>query len=89
MKALWPAGGLLADLDVEALSDYFSYLYVPAPKTIYRQFRKLRPAHYCGHRYGNQFVPVFNKPMAAQWFYEGEDEEFRDGEDWRHAFQPR
>src|SRR4051794_16482124 len=46
MKALWPAGGLHADIDVEALSDYFSYLYVPAPKTIYRQVRKLRPAHY-------------------------------------------
>jgi len=34
------------DVDLEALSDYFSYLYVPAPKTIYRQIRKLRPAHY-------------------------------------------
>ena len=34
------------EIDLEALSDYFSYLYVPAPKTIYRQVRKLRPAHY-------------------------------------------
>jgi asparagine synthase (glutamine-hydrolysing) len=46
IKALWPAGGLSRDLDPEALSDYFSYLYVPAPKTIYRDVRKLRPAHY-------------------------------------------
>ena len=47
MKALEPAwGNSPRDVDLEALSDYFSYLYVPAPKTIYRQVRKLRPAHY-------------------------------------------
>jgi asparagine synthase (glutamine-hydrolysing) len=46
IKALWPAGGLSAEMDLEALSDYFSYQYIPAPKTIYRKVRKLRPAHY-------------------------------------------
>jgi asparagine synthase (glutamine-hydrolysing) len=46
IKALWPAGGLSKDIDTEALADYFSYQYVPAPKTIYRSVRKLRPAHY-------------------------------------------
>jgi asparagine synthase (glutamine-hydrolysing) len=46
IKALWKAGGLSREMDVEALSDYFSYQYVPAPKTIYRSVRKLRPAHY-------------------------------------------
>ncbi len=46
MKALWPANHMSREIDLEALSDYFSYLYVPAPKTIYRQVRKLRPAHY-------------------------------------------
>jgi asparagine synthase (glutamine-hydrolysing) len=33
-------------MDLEALSDYFSYGYIPAPKTIYRSVRKLRAAHY-------------------------------------------
>src|SRR5581483_2513708 len=46
IKALWPAGGLSQDIDETAVSDYFSYQYVPAPKTIYRAIRKLRPAHY-------------------------------------------
>jgi len=46
IKALWTVGGLSWKIDLEALSDYFSFLYVPAPKTIYRQVRKLRPAHY-------------------------------------------
>ncbi len=46
IKALWPAADFSREVDIEALSDYFSYLYVPAPKTIYRHVRKLRPAHY-------------------------------------------
>jgi asparagine synthase (glutamine-hydrolysing) len=46
IKSLWPAGGLSKEIDVEALCDYFSYQYVPAPKTIYQSVRKLRPAHY-------------------------------------------
>lgn len=46
IKAFWPAGGISSEMDLEALSDYFSYQYVPAPKSIYRSVRKLRPAHY-------------------------------------------
>jgi asparagine synthase (glutamine-hydrolysing) len=46
IKAIKAAGGFHGEIDPEALADYFSYGYVPAPKTIYRQVRKLRPAHY-------------------------------------------
>jgi asparagine synthase (glutamine-hydrolysing) len=46
IKALFPAGGIPKDIDVTALSDFFTYQYVPAPKTIYKSVRKLRPAHY-------------------------------------------
>jgi asparagine synthase (glutamine-hydrolysing) len=46
IKSLFKAGGLSKDIDIEAVSDYFSYGYIPAPKTIYRSVRKLRPAHY-------------------------------------------
>jgi asparagine synthase (glutamine-hydrolysing) len=46
IKALWPAGGISREIDHEAVSDYFSYQYVPAPKTIYRSVKKLLPAHY-------------------------------------------
>jgi len=46
LKALLPAGGVSRDIDPEALSDYFSFGYIPAPKTIYRAVRKLLPGHY-------------------------------------------
>jgi asparagine synthase (glutamine-hydrolysing) len=46
IKAMWPAGGLSIEMDLEAFSDYFSFQYVPAPKTIYRDIRKLRAGHY-------------------------------------------
>lgn len=46
IKAIKAAGGFSAETDPEALTDYFSYGYVPAPKTIYKRVRKLLPAHY-------------------------------------------
>lgn len=33
-------------MDEEALADYFSFQYIPAPKTIFRHVRKLRAGHY-------------------------------------------
>jgi len=33
------------ELSFEALSDYLTYLYIPAPETIYERMRKLPPAH--------------------------------------------
>ncbi len=46
LKALLAAGGIPKDIDTEGLSDYFSLGYIPAPKTVYRAVRKLRPGHY-------------------------------------------
>src|SRR5262249_10878835 len=47
--------------DLEALSDYLSYQYVPAPKTIYKSVRKLRPAHYLvADRSGIREVPYWD-----------------------------
>jgi asparagine synthase (glutamine-hydrolysing) len=45
LKAL-RAGGLCAnELDLESLDCYFSFGFIPAPKTIYKEVRKLRAAH--------------------------------------------
>ena len=46
MKSLLHAPNLNREIDLEALSDFFSLLYVPAPKSIFRSVRKLKPGHY-------------------------------------------
>jgi len=48
---------------------------------------KVKPAHYCGMRYRDRFVPAFDKPTRGVWRYEGRDGEFRDGENWRDAYK--
>jgi asparagine synthase (glutamine-hydrolysing) len=45
IKCLLAHGGLGRDLDIEAVADYASLRYVPAPKTIFRDVRKLEPGH--------------------------------------------
>ena len=34
------------ETDAEALADYFSFQYIPSPKSVFKHVRKLRPAHY-------------------------------------------
>ena len=46
LKALLAADTLPRDIDPQALCDYFSFGYIPAPKTIYRSVRKVLPGHY-------------------------------------------
>jgi asparagine synthase (glutamine-hydrolysing) len=46
LKALLVADSLPRAIDSQALSDYFSFGYIPAPKTIYRSVRKVLPGHY-------------------------------------------
>ena len=47
---------------------------------------RVKPAHYCGSRYRDRFVPAYDAPTRAKWHYEGSDDEFRAGETWRNAF---
>jgi asparagine synthase (glutamine-hydrolysing) len=46
LKALLAGVSLSREIDELALSDYFSFGYVPAPKTIYRSVRKVMPGHF-------------------------------------------
>jgi asparagine synthase (glutamine-hydrolysing) len=46
LKAILAANGSPQAIDPLAVCDYFSFSYIPAPKTIYKNVRKLRPAHY-------------------------------------------
>jgi asparagine synthase (glutamine-hydrolysing) len=46
LKALLASDFVRREMDEQALSDYFSFGYIPAPKTIYRSARKVMPGHY-------------------------------------------
>jgi len=46
MKAILQVPGVSRDIDPEAVSDYFSFLYIPSPKSIFKQIRKILPGHY-------------------------------------------
>jgi asparagine synthase (glutamine-hydrolysing) len=46
LKCLLAGDNLSREMDPQALYDYFSFGYIPAPKTIYRSVRKVLPGHY-------------------------------------------
>jgi len=46
IKTILTQSEISRDIDYQALSDYFSLQYIPAPNTIYRRIRKLPPASY-------------------------------------------
>ena len=46
LKCLLEDPSIPKEINYEALHDYFMYLYVPAPKTIYKNIHQLPPAHY-------------------------------------------
>jgi asparagine synthase (glutamine-hydrolysing) len=43
IKAVMASGVIGKDIDLQALDAYFTYTYIPAPLTIYRDVRKLEP----------------------------------------------
>lgn len=46
IKAILESGACAAEIDRQAAHDFFSFLYVPAPRTIFRGIRQLPPAHF-------------------------------------------
>jgi asparagine synthase (glutamine-hydrolysing) len=52
MKALLAHPAVDRELDLTALDDFLTYLYVPPPKTIFRGIKELPPAHWLEWRPG-------------------------------------
>jgi len=46
LKCILSTSMVHKEIDLTALSDFFSFLYVPAPRTIFKNIFKLMPAHY-------------------------------------------
>jgi asparagine synthase (glutamine-hydrolysing) len=52
IKSILRHPGLDLNVDEQSVSDYISLGYIPAPKSIYRAIRKVRPGHYLRVRPG-------------------------------------
>ena len=74
MKAILAAPGVPREIDPTALYDYLSLLYVPQPRSIFRDIRKLPSAHYAvvdarGIRleayWDLPFAPVLDEPEES------------------------
>ena len=81
LQAFHHLDGLQVDLDVRALDEYLALQYIPAPRSVYRQVRKLPPGHtmsvdYDGRVHGPQ----------RYWRPEFRQGEFRSNADWFEAF---
>ncbi len=46
LKAIHAAKSVQKEIDFSSFSDYFVYRYIPSPKTIWKNIKKLPPAHY-------------------------------------------
>jgi len=71
IKAILEADGIERAVDLTALWDYLSFLYIPSPKTIFKAVRKLPAAHYAlvtrdsfvVRRYWDlPFIPAWDQP---------------------------
>ncbi len=68
---VWP--GISRDIDPEAIDLYLSLQYIPSPKTIYRQVKKLEPGHTLTYHKGRAVIerywdlPLGQAPLTADF----------------------
>ena len=74
LRALLPLIGR-PTLDETALADYLTFLWVPDPKTAFREIRKLPPGHYA-------WAEATNSPVHQYWDLRFEPESLPES-DWR------
>jgi asparagine synthase (glutamine-hydrolysing) len=77
IKALMQIPGVRADLDLESLHQYLTFLWVPDPKTMFRQILKLPAGHYGIWRGGELKLTQYwdlTFPSAKQEYTSSEDE---------------
>lgn len=85
LKALLVHPDVPRRIDPHAVEEYFAFGYVPDPKTIYRDVRKLEPGAYICVRRGDPVKPVryWEVPLAGERVMAGTPE------DWAHELRAR
>ncbi len=56
IKAILASGAYSPEIDWQSASDFFSFLYIPAPQTIYRGVYQLPPAHWLEYDLRNRRI---------------------------------
>ena len=56
IKAILASNQYQTEIDWQSVSDFFSFLYVPAPQTIFRGIRHLPPAHFLEYDLKNRCI---------------------------------
>jgi len=64
IKAILRAPGVSRSLDLEALEQFLTYEYVLTPRTIFRDIRRLPPAHFLVYHDGNLRLQRYWDPSA-------------------------
>jgi asparagine synthase (glutamine-hydrolysing) len=83
IKSLLMVPGLEPTLDEVALDQYFALLYIPAPRTIFREIKKLPPGHY--------LIKDPGRPAQVRryWRLRSRPVEGRSERDWIEEFRAR
>ena len=75
IKAILASGLYLPDVNWQAVSDYFTYLYVPSPDTAFEGIRQLPPGHLLEVNLGSVEVA-----LKRYWQVEGDADHSTDGD---------
>ena len=78
LKALLVHPDVPRRIDPQAVEEYFAFGYVPDPKTIYRDVRKLEPGAYICVRRGEPVEPMryWDVPLAGERVMPGTPEDW-------------
>ncbi len=74
LKALLAAPNVAADIDPTAMVDYLTFGYIPSPKTIFKQCRKLEPGHLLEFHDGRHAVRRYWELRHRGWDDHATDE---------------
>ncbi len=71
IKSILEDPAVSREIDLEGLDDYFTYGYVPWPRTIFKEIKKLPPAHYALYENGTlkltrYWTVSYEEPGAAR-----------------------
>jgi asparagine synthase (glutamine-hydrolysing) len=68
IKAILASGAYSPDIDWQSASDFFSFLYTPAPRTIFRGVFQLPPAHWLEYDLRNRRIARIERYWdVAEW----------------------